>query len=400
MEGRLQLLEAIHCKEPVGGLTHDFYRYPARFSPKFARAVIECFTSPGDVVFDPFMGSGTTLVEARALARHGIGTDISSLAAFIAKVKTTPLTGADTVIIRRWAASVGARLNLHHSSNQRPDASAHYYQRNICGKAIWPIRKTIHLILAEINALPKTRQRNFARCVLLRTAQWALDCRQDVPAAREMRAWFYEFLEQMLIGAEELKTTARERRRTVRIARVSTRCLQRSAIGVHTDPRLNQYGPPALILTSPPYPGVHVLYHRWQVLGRRETPAPFWIANSVDGCGGSFYTLGDRKQQGLKSYYMQIREAFHSVSRMCSSETLVVQMVAFAQPSWQLPEYLRAMELAGFSETTVENLANRPDNRIWRRVPNRKWYADQRGHSNSSSEVVLFHKPCSRLKHA
>lgn len=78
MEDRLKLLEAIRCKEPVGGLTHEFYRYPARFSPKFARATIERFTSPGDVVFDPFMGSGTVLVEARAMARHGVGTDISS----------------------------------------------------------------------------------------------------------------------------------------------------------------------------------------------------------------------------------------------------------------------------------------------------------------------------------
>src|SRR5882762_9138504 len=114
MEAQLKLLEAIRCKEPVGGLTHEFYRYPARFSPQFARAIIENFTSPGDVVFDPFMGGGTTLVESRALGRRGVGTDISSLATFIAKVKTTPLTRTDTDIIRVWARSLGNRLNLHH----------------------------------------------------------------------------------------------------------------------------------------------------------------------------------------------------------------------------------------------------------------------------------------------
>ena len=32
---------------------------------------------------------------------------------------------------------------------------------------------------------------------------------------------------------------------------------------------------PQLILTSPPYPGVYVLYHRWKIGGRRESPAPF-----------------------------------------------------------------------------------------------------------------------------
>lgn len=34
----------------VKGSTHQFYRYPARFSPQFARAFIEEFTEPGDLV--------------------------------------------------------------------------------------------------------------------------------------------------------------------------------------------------------------------------------------------------------------------------------------------------------------------------------------------------------------
>jgi hypothetical protein len=392
MEDQLKLIEAILCKEPVGGLTHEFYRYPARFSPQFARAIIENFTSPGDVVFDPFMGGGTTLVESRALGRHGVGTDISSLATFIAKVKTTPLTGTDIGVIRIWARSLGNRLNLHRSINPCADISTGYYQRNISGKSTWPIRKTIHLILVEIDSLLKMRLRNFVRCVLLRTAQWALDCRENVPAAREMRARFYEFLEQMLLGAKALETAAQEKGTTHCIGKKSTQCLHRSAIGIDAEPRIKQCGPPALILTSPPYPGVHVLYHRWQVLGRKETPAPFWIANTKDGCGGSFYTMGDRKQQQLKSYYRQIGEAFRSISKICSRDTLVVQMLAFAEPSWQLPEYLRVMTCAGFSEVTFDSLANSVDGRIWRRVPNRKWYADHKGPTGGSAEVVLFHK--------
>jgi DNA modification methylase len=397
MNDEIRLRQAIHSTEPVGGLTHDFYRYPARFSPEFARAAIEVFTSPGDVVFDPFMGGGTTLVEARALARQGIGTDISSLAAFIARVKTTPLTKTDTTAVRKWARLLGNCLNLHKSGKRSCIPPDRYYQRNISGKSTWAIRKTIRLVLCEVDTLPTTRQRNFARCVLLRTAQWALDCRQDIPTASEMRVRFSEYLEQMLTGAEELRIATRRNLRMAPIASVSTYCLQRSAIGVHAEPKLKRYGQPALILTSPPYPGVHVLYHRWQVLGRKETPAPFWIANSQDGCGASFYTMGDRKQQGLESYYRQIREAFQSVAKLCGWDTTVVQILAFAEPSWQLPEYLEAMERAGFAETTLPKLANAPDGRIWRRVPNRKWYADHKGSTSSSSEVVLFHKLSSQV---
>ena len=61
--------------------------------------------------------------------------------------------------------------------------------------------------------------------------------------------------------------------------------ISRSAVGIEEEPEMLRRLPIKLVLTSPPYPGVHVLYHRWQVQGRRETPAPFWIvtAASLDG---------------------------------------------------------------------------------------------------------------------
>ena len=70
------------------GLTHSFYKYPARFSPAFVRAAIETFTESGDLCLDPHVGGGTTLVEALAAGRDAIGVDISALAEFVARVKT------------------------------------------------------------------------------------------------------------------------------------------------------------------------------------------------------------------------------------------------------------------------------------------------------------------------
>lgn len=86
-ENLAPLLNGISNQQPVAGLTHGFYRYPARFSPRFTRATIEAFTRPGDVVYDPFMGSGTTLVEATALGRKAIGSDINSLGVFLSRVR-------------------------------------------------------------------------------------------------------------------------------------------------------------------------------------------------------------------------------------------------------------------------------------------------------------------------
>src|SRR5579871_4695794 len=83
------LIRGARNLEPVRGLTHGFYKYPARFSPSFVRAAIETFTQPGEYVLDNHMGGGTALVEALALGRHAVGVDISALAEFVTRVKTT-----------------------------------------------------------------------------------------------------------------------------------------------------------------------------------------------------------------------------------------------------------------------------------------------------------------------
>lgn len=68
------IIRAAQDGSRVAGFTHDFYRYPARFSPVFVRSVLEHYTQPGDWVVDPFAGGGTTLVEALALGRNALGT--------------------------------------------------------------------------------------------------------------------------------------------------------------------------------------------------------------------------------------------------------------------------------------------------------------------------------------
>lgn len=123
-------LAAVHSQEPVTGLTHNFYRYPARFSPQFARAAIEVFSEPGDVVLDPFMGSGTTLVEASALGRHSLGSDISALAVFLARVKTTPLSEKDLLAIKNWAYGLREHLNLRRPAIRAKRWQASGYQRH------------------------------------------------------------------------------------------------------------------------------------------------------------------------------------------------------------------------------------------------------------------------------
>jgi hypothetical protein len=190
----------------------------------------------------------------------------------------------------------------------------------------------------------------------------------------------------MIAGAREL-LGAVQRHSIWPLAHV----LNRSAAGLEHEPSLARSPAPRLVLTSPPYPGVHVLYHRWQVDGRKEAPLPFMIANKLDGAGSSYYTMGDRKYPELKTYFNNIRSTMSSAAALADPNTVIVQMVAFADPSWQLDRYLETMYEAGFIEMCLPLLRNDGDGRLWRSVPNRRWYSDQRGATPGSQEVVLFH---------
>ncbi len=71
--------------------SHNFHSFPAKFPPQLPRKFIEELTKPGDVVLDPMMGSGTTMLETYLAQRRAIGFDIDPLALMIGKVKVTSI---------------------------------------------------------------------------------------------------------------------------------------------------------------------------------------------------------------------------------------------------------------------------------------------------------------------
>ncbi len=70
-------------------LTHWFYPYKGKFHPQMIRALLGIIgLRPGDRVLDPFVGSGTTAVEAQLLGIDCVGVDVSPLCALMSRVKT------------------------------------------------------------------------------------------------------------------------------------------------------------------------------------------------------------------------------------------------------------------------------------------------------------------------
>jgi len=82
-------------------LTHWIYPYKGKFHPQMIRAALNIIgLEPGQTVLDPFIGSGTTALEAQLLGIHCIGFDASPLCVLQSKVKTESCYVADE--LRRW----------------------------------------------------------------------------------------------------------------------------------------------------------------------------------------------------------------------------------------------------------------------------------------------------------
>lgn len=380
--------EASQCRKHVVGYTHDFYRYPARFSPAFVGAVIEEFSKPGDLVLDPYIGGGTTAVEALARGRRCVGNDINSLSIFVSRVKTTPLPADSAQIVRSW-------LDLIPTLDARREiaGTTHAYDsrlRNMDLPKARSIKRLSSQAIKSAEGIEDIKASDFIRCGILRTAQWALDGKIATVGPTKFKEKLEKILIHMLEGMAALTEALPSKftsHHDLILLNGDASVLDQSEHFCESKNKVD------LVVTSPPYPGVHVLYHRWQVDGRKETPAPYWIAQCNDGAGESYYAFGSRFEKSLSGYFKKSLETLMSIRRIMRPDALFVQMVAFNKPERHLPRYLKNMELAGFKEVFLDGTGrNGRARRIWRTVPNRKWHAQLKGKTTSSREVVLLHK--------
>jgi len=80
-------------------LTHWIYPYKGKFHPQMIRALLNIIgLKSGDVVFEPFSGSGTTALEAQLLGINFFGIDISPLCVLQGKVKTKSIYVLDEIL--------------------------------------------------------------------------------------------------------------------------------------------------------------------------------------------------------------------------------------------------------------------------------------------------------------
>ncbi|MEE2638600.1 MAG: DNA methyltransferase [Acidobacteriota bacterium] len=118
-------------KQRAGHSLHEV-SYRACFKPQLVDFFVQRLTVPGDVVYDPFMGRGTTIIEAALLGRRAVGCDVNPLSVVLTKPRLSP----------PMLEEVEARLaviDLHEEVNPPDDLTVFYHPETL--QAICALRK-------------------------------------------------------------------------------------------------------------------------------------------------------------------------------------------------------------------------------------------------------------------
>lgn len=263
-------------------LTHDLHPYPAKFPPQIPAHLIAALSMPGDVIMDPFGGSGTTAVEAVRLRRTAISIDANPLSTLVGKTKVAfldikaeeELDSLETILnghileagsdVEGWAERL---LDLY--SQHVPDIPN--FDKWFCASAAAELALIKHLIISATTSLVAQDAAwvAFSR-IITRVSNQDSETRyvaskDDVPIGFTLKAF-----KQSLQAVKAKLITSRSATRGA-----SADFLQ--ADSRHSVNELVQPDSVDLIVTSPPYPNAtdYHLYHRFRLFWLGFDPRKF-----------------------------------------------------------------------------------------------------------------------------
>lgn len=235
---------------------HSLHPYLGKFIPQLVEVFLRRYFTPKGCVYDPFVGSGTTLVEANVFGASSVGSDISAFNCLLSRVKTSSYSLA--------ALELGLKVTLEEARQAQEVAEdqASDWLRT------WYSERALGELLAYRSALAKLDApiSDVAKVILSRSARSARQTTHfdlDFPRVPQREPyWCHKHRRTCRPVDEAFKFLSRYTLDTIRRLReFSVIRGSGEAIVLHGDAReLDLPLSPVGIITSPPYPGL-IDYH-------------------------------------------------------------------------------------------------------------------------------------------
>ena len=146
---------------------HSFHRYYGKLIPAIPRTAIREYTNPGDLIFDPFVGSGTTAVESIYANRNFVGVEINPLSILISTIKTSNYDLDFLNELEKRIVLLIENDDLPVDDNEKPFCvnRDHWFKEFVQNDLI-RIKRNIHVAIEFIPDEEKDKYENFLLGVL------------------------------------------------------------------------------------------------------------------------------------------------------------------------------------------------------------------------------------------
>jgi DNA modification methylase len=306
----LESLDWTFADADTGYLTHGVHPYPAKFIPQIPRALIRSLSAFGDLVWDPFGGSGTTAVEAALLGRRCVSSDVNPLSEIIGRAKTHLLERQDEAEVGRLAShlEVLARDSLSRRDFVARNAEAiEALVPDIPNTEKWfaPISITeLALIRWHVDRLQTAGARAIGKCALSRIVVRVSFQDGETRYASKPRK-VEDGAALRAFSAEVMSEVSRAKAFTAATVTSQSRF-------VTADLRHDAVLPPSavdLVVTSPPYPNAtdYHLYHRFRLLWLGFSPIE--LSRSEIGS----HLRHQREDTGIEEYVGEMRTCLERI---------------------------------------------------------------------------------------
>jgi hypothetical protein len=236
---------------------HGLHPYLGKFVPQLVDVFLNRYFKRGGRVYDPFVGSGTTLVEANVFGADAVGCDVSAFNCLLSRVKTTEYSVAGLEMALRSALEE-TRQNGPASTADASDWLKRWYAPQALGELLRYREITVERLDDPEWDVAKVILSRAARSARL-TTHFDL----DFPRSPTTAAYHCHKHKRTCVPVEEaMKFLMRYTSDTVARLRVfASQRTGRSVHVVHEDSRtVDLPARPDGIITSPPYPGL-IDYH-------------------------------------------------------------------------------------------------------------------------------------------